>query len=290
MEQILHLLPAVCNRALQSLLNLACVDRRFAIQLSKPSSNSIWHEAWLVAKQNRPAAEVEAQQAGPALSELKPRDLLRLAGFTGCMLCEANSAKRIQKVYWEFSIRCCKTCLTKHSMAELRIKREYALEPEEYQHLPSRKVEMYKPCAGTFTFNCYWKPHLLPILQNKYGAQSCEEHTGQGHEQQAQQGASKRGQKEPQCRSLKMWWLESSIDLTQAATYSDTYIKNCSRPRPLKRKTFDPILPQILQEIDLGLRSTAAKRARLNAPQPPAPSKSGSSSKRRKPPASDPSI
>lgn len=263
---------------------------RFAIQLSKPSLNSIWHEAWLAAKQNRPAAEVEAQKAGPALSEIKPRDLLRLAGFTGCMLCEANSDKRIHKVYWEFSIRCCKTCLIKHSMAELRIKREYALEPEEYQHLPSRKVEMYKPCAGAFSFQSYWKPHLLPILQNKYGSQSCEEYTRQEHEQQAQQGASKRGKKDQQCRSLKMWCLESSIDLTQAATYSDTYIKNCSRPRPLKRKTFDPILPIILQEIDLGLQSSAAKRARLNAPRPPVLSESGSSSKRQNPPASDPPI
>lgn len=139
---------AVSNSAHpEALLHLACVNKAFAAQLRQPSADVWWEAAWACAKRKRPAAATEEQKANPALS-IKTRDKLRLAGFNGCMLC---GAKSVRKVYWEFSIRCCKDCLTEHSLAENTLKHTFHLQPSTFQHLPHREVQMYKLAASHST-------------------------------------------------------------------------------------------------------------------------------------------
>ncbi len=178
-------LAAVSNSAHpEALLQLACVNKTFAALLRQPSADVWWEAAWASAKRKRPAAAAEEQKANLALS-FKTKDKLWLAGFNGCMLC---GAKSIRKVYWEFSIRCCKDCLIEHSLAENTLKHTFKLQPSTFQHLPHREVQMYKPHAGSFTFKTYWKPHLLPILQEEHGVQSFEQYT----QRQQQQERSKK--------------------------------------------------------------------------------------------------
>lgn len=255
-----RILEAASNSARpETLLHLACVDKGLAEQLKQSSANVWWDAAWAAAKRKRPAAAAEGQKADPALT-IKTRDLLRLAGFNGCMLC---GAKAIRKVYWEFSIRCCRDCLLKHSIAENTLKHTFALQPATFQHLPHRLVEMYKPRAGSFSFNTYWKAHFVPILQEQHGVQSFEEYT-QRQEQQEQTKQSKRQDRSDQ---LQEWCKEEGIDLTQADQHSSTYKRNCRLAVPLKRKAFEQLQPRIESEIDQGATEAAAKKQRLEESQ-----------------------
>lgn len=170
---------AVSNSAHpEALLHLACMNKAFAAQLRQPSADVWWEAAWASAKRKRPAAATEEQKAIPALS-IKARDKLRLAGFNGCMLC---GAKSIRKVYWEFSIRCCKDCLIEHSLAENTLKHTFKLQPSTFQHLPHHE---------------------------EHGVQSFEEYT-QREQQQEQDKETKRQDRKD---LLQEWCRQDSIDL-----------------------------------------------------------------------------
>ena len=250
---------AVSNSAhSEALLHLACVNKAFAAQLRQPSADVWWEAAWASAKRKRPAAASEEQKANPALS-IKTRDKLRLAGFNGCMLC---GAKSIRKVYWEFSIRCCKDCLIEHSLAENTLKHTFKLQPSTFQHLPHREVQMYKPHAGSFTFKTYWKPHLLPILQEEHGVQSFEEYTRREQQQEQDKETTRQDRKD----LLQEWCRQDSIDLSQADRYSSTYKRNCHLALPLKRKAYEQLLPRITEEINQSCAQAAANLKRQKLP------------------------
>jgi len=234
------------------------VNKAFAAQLTQPSADVWWEAAWASAKRKRPAAATEEQKANPALS-IKTRDKLRLAGFNGCMLC---GAKSIRKVYWEFSIRCCKDCLIAHSLAENTLKHTFKLQPSTFQHLPKREVQMYKPHAGSFTFNTYWKPHLLPILQEEHGVQSFEEYTRREQQHEQDEETKRRDRKD----LLQEWCRQDSIDLSQADRYSSIYRRNCHLAVPLKRKAYEQLLPRITEEINQSCAQAAASLKRQKLP------------------------
>lgn len=240
-------LAAVSNSAHpEALLQLACVNKTFAALLRQPSADVWWEAAWASAKRKRPAAAAEEQKANLALS-FKTKDKLRLAGFNGCMLC---GAKSIRKVYWEFSIRCCKDCLIEHSLAENTLKHTFKLQPSTFQHLPHRELQMYKPHAGSFTFKTYWKP----ILQEEHGVQSFEEYT----QRQQQQEQIKETKRQDRKDLLQEWCRQDSIDLSQADRYSSTYKRNCHLALPLKRKAYEQLLPRITEEINQRCAQAAA--------------------------------
>jgi len=250
---------AVSNSAhSEALLHLACVNKAFAAQLRQPSADVWWEAAWASAKRKRPAAASEEQKANPALS-IKTRDKLRLAGFNGCMLC---GAKSIRKVYWEFSIRCCEDCLIEHSLAENTLQYTFKLQPSSFQHLPHREVQIYMSNCGSFTFDTYWKPHLLPILQKEHGVQSVEEYT-QREQQQEQDEETKRQDRKD---LLQEWCRQDFIDLSHADRYSSTYKRNCHLAVPLKRKAYEQLLPRITEEINQRCAQAAASLKRQKLP------------------------
>ena len=186
------------------------------------------------------------------------RDKLRLAGFDGCMLC---GAKSVCKVYWEFSIRCCEDCLVEHSLAENTLQYTFKLQPSSFQHLPHREVKIKMSNCGSFTFDTYWKPHLLSSLQEEHGVQSFEEHT-QREQQQEQDEETKRQNRKD---LLQDWCRQDLIDLSQADRYSSTYKRNCHLALPLKSKAYEQLLPRITEEINQRCAQAAAslKRQRL---------------------------
>ena len=290
--KILQAVPEACTSQPQTLLSLACVNRWFAAQLRQPSSDAMWSTAWLAAKQKRPAAAAEEQKAGTLLPS-KPRDLLRLAGFNGCMLC---GAKAIRKVYWEYSIRCCKECLLKNSLAEAHLKKEFGLLPASFEHLPHRQVQMYKPHAGTFTFNAYWKPDLLPVLQQQHNVQSFEEYTQQSLAQQAEKEQHRAEQQAQRAETLQNWCQEDQVDLVEANSFSSIYQRNCHLALPLKRKAYERLLPRIRTEINTTKQQAAEKRQKVegklllpvvaNPPAAPKPPKH----KKSKPDGSNPKM
>ena len=252
-------LAAVSNSAHpEALLQLACVNKTFAALLRQPSADVWWEAAWASAKRKRPAAAAEEQKANLALS-FKTKDKLRLAGFNGCMLC---GAKSIRKVYWEFSIRCCKDCLIEHSLAENTLKHTFKLQPSTFQHLPHREVQMYKPHAGSFTFNTYWKPHLLPILQEEHGVQSFEEYTRREQQQEQDKETTRQDRKD----LLQEWCRQDSLDLSEADRHSSICRRNCHLAVPLKRKAYEQLLPRITEEINQSCAQAAANLKRQKLP------------------------
>jgi len=56
---------------------------------------------------------------------------VNLAGFKGCMFC-CNT--RINKVYWQYKVRCCKDCLYHKTIGEWEF--EKYLDKQHYEHLP----------------------------------------------------------------------------------------------------------------------------------------------------------
>ncbi|KAL3152928.1 hypothetical protein ABBQ38_012231 [Trebouxia sp. C0009 RCD-2024] len=247
----------VCASHPETLLSLACSNKWFASKLSEPSADVLWNRAWSAAKLRRPAAAAEEQKISPAMTVM-PRDKLRLAGFVGCMLC---GAKSIRKVYWEFSVRCCKDCLIQHSVAEYILKEEYGLDPKSFQHLPSREVELYHPRKGAFTMKTYWKDHLLPVLQQEHNVQSFEEFVEQkesGKKQEMdrknQEEQVKDAKRTERREQLQEWCKEDGVDLDIAGKCSQTYKRNCNLAMPLKRKAYERLLPIIKTELEEGQR------------------------------------
>ena len=152
--------------------------------------------------------------------------------------------------------------LIEHSLAENTLKHTFKLQPSTFQHLPHCEVQMYKPHAGSFTFNTYWKPHLQPILQEEHGVQSFEEYT-QREQQQEQDKETKRQDRKD---LLQEWCRQDSIDLSEADRHSSIYRRNCHLAVPLKRKAYEQLLPRITEEINQSCAQAAANLKRQKLP------------------------
>ena len=213
-----RVLQQACVTHPQTLLNSACVDKWFSAQLRQPSADILWQAVWSNWKKTRPAAAAEEQKADSALS-LKPKDLLRLAGFEGCMLCGAKGST----VYWEFSTRCCKDCRRVQEMPDYHLEKDFGLMPACFQHLPHLRI-----CGYNCTNKSFWKAHLLPILRQQHGADSFQAYMQQQNFATQQQLEQQAWEKQLQARIRRVWkrrkqtHLQSnSPDSMQAALVSD---------------------------------------------------------------------
>ena len=168
LDQILHFLLASPAPGL-TLFRLARVNKALAEKLARPSSKYLWNKAWFSTRHS--VADVEAEYAGARRAQLTARDLLHLAGFSGCMLCDKSEALHISRPP---KIRCCFDCLLKNLVAELCLKRQFLMQPKLYQQLPYLKATMYKPQADAFSIRVYWTPHVQQVLQQEHGKPACQ--------------------------------------------------------------------------------------------------------------------
>lgn len=218
-DNIVQLTAESCGARHESLLALACANKALAIKLRE--TDGCWETVWAEAKRRRPAAAIEEQEIPPGVV-VTSRNKLRLAGFTGCMLC---GAKSIWKVDWEFRIRCCKACLIAHSIAEYLLQSDYKLSLAHFSHLPHQNV---------FTMKTYWKDDILPIIRHELNAQSFEE-----------LDSKRNNKRKERCQQLRKWCQQDGVDLS-AAHFSKSYRRNCGLAAPLKRKAYERILPVIM--------------------------------------------
>ncbi len=121
---------------------------------------------------------------------------------------------------------------------------------------------MYVSNCGSFTFDTYWKPHLLPILQKEHGVQSFEEYTRREQQHEQDEETKRRDRKD----LLQEWCRQDSIDLSQADRYSSIYRRNCHLAVPLKRKAYEQLLPRITEEINQSCAQAAASLKRQKLP------------------------
>ncbi|KAL0041135.1 hypothetical protein WJX77_005966 [Trebouxia sp. C0004] len=147
----------------------------------------------------------EEQTANPT-SSIKARDKLLLAGLNGCLLC---GVKSIRKVYWEFSIRCCRDCLIEHSLAENTLKHTFKLQPSPFN-----------------TFHIV-RSRCTSANSNKSRSKKLRDRNAKD--------------------LLQEWCRQYSIDLSQADRYRRTYNRNCHLAVPLMRKAYEQLLPCITE-------------------------------------------
>ena len=131
---------------------------------------------------------------------LKTRKLLRLAGFIGCMLC---GAKPVRTVYWEFRIRCCRTCLLKHKLPGFYLTEYFGLPPCDLWKRKYRAASL-----GRLRVNTYWKAHMLPLLRFYHGTESFEayiQQKGLGRQVFGWQNQDQQAYREKELQKIEKW-------------------------------------------------------------------------------------
>jgi hypothetical protein len=176
------------------LLALACTDKWLNAKVAACPAG-LWQAVLDECIAARPAAAQEIRKCAKS-PRPGPRELLRLAGFTGCQLC---GAKRIRKVYWEFGVRCCEPCLHANTVSHKHLKEELGLSEEQCQAegVRCRKVQMWMQEVGYFTTRFYWREDLLPVVCAVRGG-SLEQLRERARKQQAAEAAKLRRQHEAQ--------------------------------------------------------------------------------------------
>lgn len=144
-----------------------CVNREFNRYITKKD----WRKIWLKICEKKATALSEFAKKTTYTNINEYKNVVRLAGFTGCMVCKK---KNIRKVWWEFKIRCCAECLYSKTIGEWKFNE--ILPSHTYINLPFTTKDMYNKHYGCYTINFYWKktidqllllhvPVLVPIIE-----------------------------------------------------------------------------------------------------------------------------
>lgn len=149
-----QLLPA-------TVLSLSQVSR--ALNRGLDDSNTIWEKVCKTIGDLAKTPETVSSillKTDPAATDASARDRLRLSCFTGCMLC---GKARIRKIYWQYKIRVCDTCLRDSSVSEYDLRDTYGIQLGDLCSLPSHKVGFYNPYKGAGTFSCFMWDDVLRL-------------------------------------------------------------------------------------------------------------------------------
>ncbi len=130
-----------------TLFSLAQVDYWLAQRLRDSSSIHAWQQLWQsltspnfirskCTKSRRTdmrfAAYIETESLQHTGEAQHPRDLVRLACFQKCMLCN----ERVTLINWKFMVRCCERCLASNTVADVVLVEQVRLPQDTFQHLP----------------------------------------------------------------------------------------------------------------------------------------------------------
>lgn len=262
---ILEKVPKVSGKFPQALFNLATTCKSLRDILNQTESQDIWEKAWHSVKQQRAAAQTEESKLKNEL-EYSAKQKLRLAGFTGCMICKA---KGIRKVTWEFGVRCCKGCLIQNTIAEFYLNKDYDIPPTALSQLPYLWVSGFNKYLGPTEWKTFWRSSLTSVLQSIYGVSSLQEYDAlkaektriadeqwrqkikEKEEKRAKAAAEeaiKENLRTERKKQFDEWLMEDNVDVS-IATHSQTYERNSFRATPLQRKNYENLLTRIVSEI-----------------------------------------
>lgn len=105
------------------------------------------------------------------------KDQLKLYDMIGCELCKSA---RIRKVYAEYGIRCCTSCLYENTINEYILVNEYLFEANVFNGCKFRMTKMYNPHGRAYnreyTAKFYWKPDVLHAIKEQYNVDSLEDY------------------------------------------------------------------------------------------------------------------
>lgn len=207
-----------------------------------------WKNIWLQITKHKKTALTEFDKKTTPTNDSEYKDIVRLAGFSGCMFCEK---KNIRKVWWQFKIRSCAECIYDRTIGDWEF--EDKLPKHVYENLPYTTKQMYNRYYGTYIIKFYWKskinellrlhppvphppPPPVPLAQPKRINKIPTE----------QELETQRNRKE----EINSICLLHNIQLNEAEIYSETYNKNIKVMSKLQKKNFiQSKIPEIQKEI-----------------------------------------
>ena len=260
-EDIIKYIIDFCD--IPSLLKLSDVNKNIRTYIN----NKDWKQIWLQIIQNKKTALSEFEKKTTLTIDSDYKEIVRLAGFTGCMLC---NKKNIRKVWWQFKIRSCTECLYERTIGEWEF--EDKIPKDTYKDLPYTTKQMYNKYYRNYTIKFYWKPKIEELLL-LYPPQPPAPSSPPMPPKQ------KRIKKEPTTQELENQTIRieeinnicllNNIVLNDAKSYSETYNKNIKITSKLQKKNFiDSKIPEITREIadkkeEIRLREIKLEEQRL---------------------------
>jgi len=220
-----------------------CVNKN----LTEYINGKDWKNIWLYVSNHKKTALTEFDKKTTPTNDSDYKDVVRLAGFNGCMFCKN---KNIRKVWWQFKVRSCAECLYDRTIGEWEF--ENKLPKQVYENLPYTTKQMYNRHFGTYIIKFYWKTKINELLRLHPPTPPPPP--------PAQSAEPKRIKKIPTPQEIEIQknrkdeinqiCLLHNIVLNDAGTYSETYNKNIKIHSKLQKKNFiECKIPQIQKEI-----------------------------------------
>lgn len=263
-EDIIKYIIDFCD--IPTLFSLSCTNKELRTYIN----NKDWKQIWLQIIQHKKTAVSEFEKKTNITSDTEYKDIVRLAGFTGCMLCKKQN---IRKVWWQFKIRSCTECLYERTIGEWEF--EDKIPKHTYANLPYTTKQMYNKYYRNYTIKFYWKAKIDEILllyppppppptpQTPLPVSPKKEKIKKIPTEREIENQKNRKEDIDNICSL------NDIILTDAALYSETYNKNIKISSKLQKKNFiESKLPEIKREIaakkeEIRLREIKIEEQRL---------------------------
>jgi hypothetical protein len=118
------------------------------------NSSTIWQTAWNALARDYP-------ELSTIKSPSSPKGRLKLHWMTGCQFCKAP---RIRKVYREFNVRCCKSCLYARTISDYQLEKVHLVNLSRLKSLPFTSADLWSRSAGSYRLNFYWTDSVVQIL------------------------------------------------------------------------------------------------------------------------------
>lgn len=147
------------NHALKHIVHLSSTCKSFANVIDH---DTVWQNVWDIWAQ---ADFVDTTLLKfDRIRALSIKDRVLLLGRIGCLLC--NDCPKVRKVYGEFAIRCCETCLHKHTISDYRLKQEYNISYAQLRKyaIPYRSAQLWSQNYGTYDVKFYWITDLERVF------------------------------------------------------------------------------------------------------------------------------
>jgi hypothetical protein len=248
---------------IKQIIDYCDIQTWFSFYVNKSISKYIdekdWKKIWLEISKCKKTAIIEFDKKSTPTLDNEYKDVVRLAGFTGCMICKR---KNIRKVWWEYRIRSCPDCLYEKTVGEWEF--ENKIPKNMYENLPYTTKQMYNRYFGNYIIKFYWKQKINELLLL----------IAPPPEQIPEPPKSVKPKKIPTEKDIQnqnhrkeetdKLCVSHNISLDDALQYSETYNKNRLVMAKLQKKSFvDFKIPEIQKEITQAKAAEVIENIRL---------------------------
>ena len=243
----------LCDEIIKIIIDFCDIPTMFSMYINKDLTKYIdeqnWKTIWFQMCQNKKSIINEFEKKTTPTSDNEYKNIVRLAGFNGCMIC---NKKNIRKVWWEFNIRCCLDCLTTKTIGEWEFEKK--LPKETYSQLPYTTKQMYNRYFGNYIIKFYWKKNIDELLLLYPQTPLQPPIIIKAKIEKVKKVPTHKEIENQKLRKIEIdnLCISNNILLTDAVTMSETYKKTINVMAKLQKKKFiDTKIPEIKKEIEI---------------------------------------